>query len=141
MVKVGPIIASAGGAFLIIGGSVFLTMIMLMSSLYQAFGSSLTAMGLDFFIVNFSLTLIFGIIAITASILGIKGKFWAHYILVGVGAIAVAGIFIPVVPNRIIDLGVYLATAPQINLSSSLFYTDPFLVLLGGIIGIIMKEK
>lgn len=74
----------------------------------------------------FVLPIILGVLGITSAVLVIIDKKFGNYIVIIVGLVAVIGLFIPI-------LIIY-------PLVMSLFYIDPFLILIGGIIGLVIKE-
>ena len=88
------------------------------------------------------------ITTIALAILGIiyskKAKYGikkAYMVVLIIGLITAIGIFIPLLPPRIIDIGdgsTY--PAPAVTLVTSLIYIDPFLLINGGLIGLLTVE-
>ena len=142
---IGPIISIIGGIFLLIAGIRDLSgMIELHTSLIK---SNLTfeEMGLSTTVINTyindGLTLVWGILAVVGSVLTIGGKSYGMFILLIVGIISSIGLFYIIQPAQWIDTGFEIHLFNDIQLNSSLFYVDPFLVLFGGILTIVLTAK
>lgn len=76
------------------------------------------------------LTCLWSLMALTGLVLGLRGIKIARFICLFAGIIATAGMFIPI---RIIAMSFYI--------SGSTYYFDPFLILIGGIIGVASKNE
>ena len=77
--------------------------------------------------VTFILPIILGLIGIAGAVLTIINKPYGNYAIVIVGLIAVIGIFIPI-----------FVTFPLVM---SFIYIDPFLILIGGIVSVVIREE
>ena len=113
----GPAVAILGSVMLLIGGIL---------------GISLPEMQLvmSFFpilYVTFVLPIILGLIGIAGAVLTIIQKKFTNYVIIIVGLIAVIGIFIPI-----------FFTFPLVM---SFLYIDPFLILIGGILSVVIQEE
>lgn len=81
---------------------------------------------------------ILGIIYSNKAKNGIKKAYMAILII---GLITAIGVFIPIVPPRVLDIGdgsTY--PAPAVTLVTSLIYIDPFLLINGGLIGLLTAK-
>jgi len=92
----------------------------------------LITIGLDIlFVIRIMTTLILGILGLIGAILGFAGKRVPGAVLMLLaGIVAVVGTFIPI--------GFY-GFLP-ITLVYTFFFVDPFLVLIGGILGLALKD-
>jgi len=104
----------------------------------------LNTLGLSWGDVNFDpivytlsaiLTLVWGLLGLFGAILSLIGNKLGAYLMVIIGIIATIGMFIPI--------GAYqVAFAPYtVNLNGHLFFADPILILIGGILGLLLKES
>ncbi|MFX0106012.1 MAG: hypothetical protein ACFE75_11040 [Candidatus Hodarchaeota archaeon] len=75
-------------------------------------------------------TCLWSLMALTGIIMGLRGKKIARFICLIAGILATAGIFIPITTE------IYPYYTIVIYLSGSLYYFEPILILIGGIIGI-----
>jgi len=134
--KIGLIFGIVGATFMIIGGIFGIIGKQLFENLIQDY--SLDRKLFDSFLKAFTIssigTLIFGIIGISGVVLGFLRLRIGFILLCLVGLITVLGGFIPIHPPEHLGYGLWL---PSIPLSSSLLRTDPFFILLGGILGVI----
>ncbi len=113
----GPSVAILGSVMLLIGGIL---------------GISIPEMQLVMAIfpilyVTFVLPIILGLIGIAGAVLTIIQKKFTNYVIIIVGLIAVIGIFIPI-----------FFTFPLVM---SFIYIDPFLILIGGILSVVIQEE
>jgi len=113
----GPSVAILGSVMLLIGGIL---------------GISLPEMQLvmSFFpiiYVTFIMPIILGLIGIAGAVLTIIQKQYMNFVIIIVGLIAVIGIFIPI-----------FVTFPLVI---SFLYIDPFLILIGGILSVVIQEE
>ena len=82
------------------------------------------------FVIRIMTTLILGILGLIGAILGFTGKRVPGAVLMLLaGIVAVVGMFIPI--------GIYYL---PITLVYTFFFVDPFLVLIGGILGLALKD-
>ena len=112
----GPSVAILGSVLLLIGGIL---------------GISLPEMQLVMAVfpilyVTFIFPIILGLIGIAGAVLTIIDKQYGNFAIVIVGVIAVIGIFIPL-----------FATFPLVI---SFIYVDPFLILIGVIVNVVIRE-
>ena len=112
----GPLVAILGSVLLLIGGilGISLPEMQLVMALFPIL------------YVTFILPIILGFIGITGAVLAIIDKKYGNYAVIIVGLFAVIGIFIPI-----------LVVFPLVM---SFLYIDPFLILLGGILGVAIRE-
>ncbi|MFW9877730.1 MAG: hypothetical protein ACFFG0_31975 [Candidatus Thorarchaeota archaeon] len=113
---IGPIVAIVGSVMLLSGGIL---------GLYIPEIQVILAFFPELYL-TFVLPIILGIVGIAGAILVIVDRKFGNIIVILAGLIAIIGMFIPI-------LVVY-------PLVMSLFYIDPFLILIGGIIGIVIRE-
>ncbi len=132
---VGPILALVGGA------------LMLFSSVFVFASIGITEAGLidggltwedvgfakELMYVRFGLTLLWGVLGILGGIISITGKkFGAIFALIG-GVMGIAGM--------IITLGTITVVSPvPVSLSASFVFVDPILMLIGGILGLALRN-
>ncbi|MFX0057415.1 MAG: hypothetical protein ACFE8J_03855 [Candidatus Heimdallarchaeota archaeon] len=96
----------------------------------------LNAYGLSMF-----LTFMWGIMALIAVKMKKKFLLFGNIMLVIVGLIASILIFIPIRSTVLLDLGSdIIIPLPAVKLSMTYIFVDPFLILIGGIIGIYKKN-
>lgn len=108
---IGPVVALIGGLLLLIAGIIGLTNPLLQFLMIL----------LPLLAVPLVMALIFGLIAMLGAILAMTGKSKGNYITAIIGIITTIGMFIPL-------------------FVISLAYIDPILILIGGILGIVIKE-
>ncbi|UCC20911.1 MAG: hypothetical protein JSV62_06425 [Promethearchaeota archaeon] len=113
---IGPIVAIVGSVMLLSGGilGLFIPEIQIAMALFPIL------------YLTFVLPIILGIVGIAGAVLVIVNRKLGNIIAIIAGLIAIIGMFVPI-------LVVY-------PLVMSLFYIDPFLILIGGIIGIVISE-
>src|SRR5271157_337932 len=138
MAKVGPFLSIIGGIFLAIKGFLQIFLILAIMAMVNGNGESLSSLGIDVtpIIVTFIMTLAWGILAIIGGDLGWKGRKSGVILCLIVGILAIVGQFITISAAQIISYQGTQNTIPAAPLSTSLYYFDPILVLLGGIIGV-----
>ena len=137
MVKVvSPILGVIGATLLTIAGFIGFGAIATLQVLLSTYGLTWADIGLDpsLLTVNAILTLIWGLVGLIGAILAFTGKRIGVYLMLISGLIATVGMFIP--------LGTYILIIVPIavNMNSSMFFVDPILILLGGILGLALKE-
>ena len=113
---VGPIVAIIGSVMLLLGGiwGVCIPEMQVLMEIYPIL------------YLTFVLPIILGAVGIVGAILVIINRKFGNYAVIIVGLIAVVGLFIPI-----------LIVFPLVM---SLFYIDPFLILIGGILGVVIRE-
>ena len=133
---VGPILGVIGATLLTIAGFIGFGAIATLQVLLSTYGLTWADIGLDpsLLTVNAILTLIWGLVGLIGAILAFTGKRIGVYLMLISGLIATVGMFIP--------LGTYILIIVPIavNMNSSMFFVDPILILLGGILGLALKE-
>ncbi|MHA1988194.1 MAG: hypothetical protein ACW98D_16285 [Promethearchaeota archaeon] len=112
----GPLVAILGSILLLIGGIVGVSIPEVQENMAR----------FPILYVTFILPIVLGIIGITGAVLSIINKPYGNYAILIVGIIAVIGIFIPII-----------ATFPLVI---SFIYVDPFLILIGGIVSVVIRE-
>ncbi|MHA1785633.1 MAG: hypothetical protein ACTSX4_12160 [Candidatus Helarchaeota archaeon] len=135
--KIGGIIAIIGGSLLLIGGLIALGTMSMLETTLQFAGLTWADIGFNPIILylNFIFTLVWGIIAMIASIMALKENNLGNVLNLIIGIVACVGLFIPIGV-----LSIPGATIVTISLNSSFIYVDPFLVLIGGILGLKLKD-
>jgi len=116
----GPILALIGSIMLLVAGLIgvgnpFITLLMAV---------------IPSIVLAFVMPLILGIFGLLGAILAMIGKKYGNYLTLVIGLVAVVGTFIPV----------YTILFLSIPLVLTLAFIDPFLVLIGGIAGVAIKE-
>nr|MDO8087635.1 hypothetical protein [Candidatus Sigynarchaeum springense] len=129
MAKVGGILALVGGILLAIGGVIALGLMGTLEAMLLMYSMTWADIGLDpnMIYVNFIMTLLFGVLGIIGGAVGMKKKGGGVLALI-IGIVAMVGMFIPIASATI---GI---SAVTIKLNSSLFFVDPVLILVGGIV-------
>jgi len=89
-------------------------------------------------ILGIILTLTFGLLGILGGILSLKGKMAGNIIAIIVGLIATLGMFVIFGPT-VISLPPNYYFWPQ--LVYKIFYGEPIILLVGGILGLAIREK
>ena len=137
MTKAGYILGIVGSSIML-GSNIillFLTMIFAMLSGLTA-GDSVAI--LDFIPITQIVTVVLAILGLVYSMKAKGGARLGYMAILIIGLITAIGVFIPLVPPRILDMGdgsTY--PAPAITLVTSLLYIDPFLLINGGLIGLL----
>ncbi|MFX0033352.1 MAG: hypothetical protein ACFE8E_06045 [Candidatus Hodarchaeota archaeon] len=112
----GPIVGIIGSSLLIVAA---------------LFGLITIGLGM-LFVIRIMTTLILGILGLIGAILGFAGKRVPGAVLMLLaGIVAVIGMFIPI--------GLYLGYIP-VTLVYTFFFVDPFILLVGGILGLALKD-
>jgi hypothetical protein len=107
---IGPSIAIIGGLIWMIGGIV---------DLANRIVQLLELLGLGYFVVPFLLALLFGVISIIGGLLAATGYKLGNYITIITGLIGIIGL---------------------LGFITTLIWIDPVLVLIGGVLGVVIKE-
>jgi len=116
---VGPILVLIGGAMLIIACIIGYTR--------PEFAPALAAVPI--INLSFILPLILGILSIFGAILALIGKTYINYIIIIIGLVGTIGMITPIAFYNLL----YTLVVP-------LAFIDPVLVLIGGILGVVIKE-
>lgn len=138
MVKVvSPILGIIGATLLTIAGFIGFGLMATLQALLTGSGLTWADVGLDPTLLTVSaiLTLVWGLLGLVGAILAFTGKKMGVYLMLIAGGIATVGMFIPI--------GTYTITFVTIavNMNSSMFFVDPILLLLGGILGLALKDE
>ncbi|MGV9170945.1 MAG: hypothetical protein ACOC4M_16940 [Promethearchaeia archaeon] len=136
MGKANQYLGFIGGAMMLLGGLLYYLSIQDTLSYLSNYGitvEDLRSLGIEpnLMYIPMLTTLLCGIFALIGSVMIVKGIKEGNIVLLITGIVAVVGMFIPVGEWRV--EGVQPLT---FHLSGSLIFVDPFLVLLGGIIGV-----
>jgi len=113
---IGPIIALIGGILLLIAGLIGLT-----NPLLQALMALVPIIAL-----SFVMSLLLGILALVGAFMAITGKKAGNYLTLIAGLVGTVGMFIPL----------YYV----VMLVITFIFIDPILILIGGILGVLIKE-
>ena len=86
------------------------------------------------FTISAVVTVVFGVLGLIGAILGLLGKRIGVFLMLICGIIAAVGMFIPI--------GTYVIfNTYTVSLNSHLYFVDPILILLGGILGFLTLLK
>ena len=138
MVKVvSPILGVIGATLLTIAGFIGFGLMATVQALLTASGLTWADVGLDPSLLTVSaiLTVVWGLLGLVGAILAFTGKKMGVYLMLIAGGIATVGMFIPI--------GTYTISFVTIavNMNSHMFFVDPILLLLGGILGLALKDE
>ena len=138
------ILCALGGSGLINDAiQVLIYMNKLANNLSISFDLSFRDVGLNtnFFYINFAITLVYGVIAVIFSILTFLDKKYSKYPLFIVGILAVVSFFIVIRPQQVFVIYPSISVIIHaISLSTNFNTLNPFVLLLGGIFAIAIKE-
>ncbi len=132
---VGPILALAGGCIMLIAGFFVYTSIAITEASLTSGGLSWADVGFsrELMYLRFILTLLWGVLGIIGGILALMGKKFGSILALIGGILGIAGMFIP--------LGtITVVISVPVSLSSSFLFVDAALMLVGGILGLALKE-
>lgn len=136
--KVGAIFGTVGGTLMIIGGILGIMGIYRLDYELKTLdlsGGTLSSF-LTLFTISIITTIIFGVIGLSGSILGLKNIRSGFILLNLIGITTIIGMFVNIRPSEYLDVGggspLWL---PPISLSSSFLFVDPFIILIGGVVG------
>ncbi|MFX0026374.1 MAG: hypothetical protein ACFE8M_08150 [Candidatus Hermodarchaeota archaeon] len=136
---VGPIIGIIGSAILLIAAFIAFGAQAVVQQQLTLLGITWADIGVDpmIFTLRSVLTLVFALLGLIGAIIGFLGKrIGAILMLIG-GIVAVVGLFIPI---GAVDLSSYIpGMVIPIPLTYSMFWVDPFIILVGGILGLVLK--
>jgi len=138
MVKVvSPILGVIGATLLTIAGFIGFGLMATLQALLATSGLTWADVGLDPSLLTVSaiLTLVWGLLGLLGAILAFTGRKIGVYLMLIFGLLATAGMFIPIGSYTILLLPI------PVNMNSSLFFVDPVLLLLGGILGLALKGE
>ena len=143
MTKAGYILGIVGSSIMLGTNLVMFLITAAIGILSGMFDSSpgATADPLDFIPITQITTVILALFALIYAMKAKGGAKIGYMVILIIGLITAIGVFIPLVPPRILDMGdgsTY--PAPAITLVTSLIYIDPFLLLNGGLIGLLTAE-
>ncbi|MFO8018806.1 MAG: zinc-ribbon domain-containing protein [Promethearchaeia archaeon] len=141
MAKANKILGFIGAIMMLVSGLIYYLDIQQIISNLGAYGltlEDLRILGLEpnLLYVRMIMTLFWGILALVGSIMITKGEKSGNIVLLITGILAVVGMFIIIGSWTIPDYG-----SITFSLSGSLFFVDPFLILLGGIIGMASSSQ
>lgn len=138
MVKVvSPILGIIGATLLTIAGFIGFGLMATLQALLTGSGLTWADVGLDPTLLTVSaiLTLVWGLLGLVGAILAFTGKKMGVYLMLIAGGIATVGMFIPIGTYTILFVTI------AVNMNSSMFFVDPILLLLGGILGLALKDE
>ncbi|MFW9950496.1 MAG: hypothetical protein ACFFKA_10280 [Candidatus Thorarchaeota archaeon] len=132
----GPAIGIIGGLIVLIASFLAFTVQAALEQELALIPLTWTDIGFDpnFLTIRAVITLILALIGLIGAIMGFLGKKLGAWLMLIAGIVAVVGLFVPLAT---INLGVYGSIL--VPLTYSMFYADPFLLLLGGILGLAIK--
>ena len=138
MVKVvSPILGIIGATLLTIAGFIGFGLMATLQAILTGYGFTWADVGLDPSLLTVSaiLTLVWGLLGLVGAILAFTGKKMGVYLMLIAGGIATVGMFIPI--------GTYTITIipMAVNMNSHMFFVDPILLLVGGILGLALKDE
>ncbi len=133
---VGPILGIVGSALLLIAGFMAFATQAEIQILLTGAGLTWADIGFDplMFMMRGLFTVIFALLGLIGAILAITGKKIGAILLLIGGIAAVVGLFIPV---GTITIGFF---SLPVTLVYSFLFVDPFLMLIGGILALALKE-
>ena len=138
------ILCALGGSGLISDAiQVLIYMNKLANDLSLSFDLSFGDIGLNanFFYINFAITLVYGVIAVILGTLTVLDKKYSKYPLFIVGIFAVVSFFKVIRPRQVFEISPSISVIIHaIHLSTNLNTLNPFILLLGGIFAIAIKE-
>lgn len=132
---VGPILALLGGIIMLSSGYfVFISITSIEESLaIAALTWAEVGFSIELMYLRVICTLLWGILGIIGGIIAISGKKFGNLLALIGGLLGIVGMFIP--------LGtITIVIAVPVSLSASFMLLDPIIIVLGGIIGLVIKE-
>ena len=132
---VGPILALVGGGIMLMSGYFVFSSIALNEAELTGGGLSWADVGFsrELMYIRFILTLLWGVLGIIGGILALMGKKFGSILALIGGILGIAGMFIP--------LGTITIVIPvPVSISGSFLFVDAALMLIGGILGLALKE-
>jgi len=137
MAKAGPVLCIIGGICVLIAGLILSDAIYELADTMNTYDIAWTSIGLNPtpYYVSSAMTCLWGVLAIVGGGLVLKGHRSGCYLALFMGLGAVIGMFIPIFGTQIVRIGNYEPIVMDpVYLSGSLFFIDPILILIGGII-------
>lgn len=133
---ISPVFGIIGAGLLLVAAINAFGIQALRENYYFQLGYTWETIGFDpmFFTVSAILTLILGLLGLIGALIGFLGKRIGVYLMLISGIIASIGMFIPIGTYE------FLSLEYTVFFNSYLFFVDPFLILLGGILGLIFKD-
>ena len=133
---VGPILGIVGAALLLIAGFIAFGVQALLEVTLAGAGLTWADVGFDPMIltVRAILTVVWALIGLIGAILALTGKKIGAILMLIFGLIATVGMFIPIG-----SMTIGFVTIP-VTMNYNMFFVDPILLLLGGILGLALKE-
>lgn len=140
MMKVGYIFGLLGAIIMLGSEFGFALILLLLMGLLTMGGSveGIGAYGLELVPLTIGISFALGIVAMIFVIKSKKGNKKAFLIVLIIGIIAAVGVFIPIAPARVIDLGggdTY--PAPAVTLINSILFIEPYFLINCGLIGLL----
>ena len=135
---VGPIIGILGSIMLFFGGFLRITFQSNIQAELEFHGLTWADIGVDPLLLTLGmiLTISFAILGIIGALLGFIGKrIPGSLLMLLAGSSAAVGMFVPL---GLIDTGTLIS---PIMLSYTYVFLDPYIILLGGILGLALKRK
>ncbi len=136
MAKVGAIVGIIGAALLIVAGILTLSTLAAANVILENYGYEWSDFGINptMWYVSLLVTLALGAIGLVGAILSFKDIKAGNILMIAAGTVATIGLFIP------ISTGTYSIYSFVIPLTTSLFYADPIILMVGGILGLAIKS-
>lgn len=143
--KVGGILGIVGGVLLLISAfmsfAVHAGIITTVELLFSGYGGDWASVGFDpgLFMIRSILTLLIALICFVGGLLGLfKQKIGAILMLLG----GIVGAVLVFIPFGTIDLSAYpvIPSSVPVSMIYSFIFVDPFLGIIGGILGLALKE-
>lgn len=133
---VGPILGLVGALLLAIAGFMAFGLIAQLEGTLALLGMTWADVGFDpmLLYLHIILTAVWGLLGLVGAIMALVGKKIGVYLMLIFGLVATVGMFLPI--------GTISFIIPiPITMNASLFIVDPILLLLGGILGLVLKEE
>jgi len=132
---VGPILAILGGVIMVISAYFVYASIAITEAGLVTAGLSWQDVGFNpmLFYVRVACTALWGLLGIIGAILGFKGKKIGGILAILGGILGIIGMIVPIGTITIV-------LSVPVSLSSSFVFVEPSLMLIGGILGLILKE-
>lgn len=142
MIKAGYILGMLGSSIMLGSNIILLLLTVAFGILGGLFGGAgLGQIGLEFTPITQGITIVFAILGMVYSTKAKAGAKIGYMTILIIGLITAIGVFIPLIPPRILDIGdgsTY--PAPAVTLITSLIYIDPYLLINGGLIGLLTAD-
>jgi hypothetical protein len=134
--KVGPILGIVGSALVLIAGFISFGVQATVEAQLALGGLSWEDIGFDpsILMIRSIIVIVLALVGLIGAILALTGKRVGAFLLLIAGIVAVVGIFIPL---GTITIGFISIPVPM---TYSMFFVDPFIMLIGGILALVLKE-